>query len=145
MGPFGILYDELYFRYCQWVTPVPSSLDTLRRFPSADMIVDHACKWLATIGDQPFFLWLHLMDPHSPYYPKQEALTLTGLDAVMPTQACYLNSYWNRSDIGPRRLANRRDEIVGFTMRGSAGPMSNWGDSWSHCADRIDGMIASSR
>jgi arylsulfatase A-like enzyme len=114
MGPFGILYDELYFRYCQRVTPVASSLDALRRFPSADVIVDHACKWLASVGDQPFFLWLHLMDPHSPYYPKQEALTLTGLDAVTPAQARYLNSYWNRSDIGPRRLANRRDEIVGL-------------------------------
>ncbi len=48
MGPFGILYDELYFRYCQRVTPVASSLDALRRFPSADVIVDHACKWLAS-------------------------------------------------------------------------------------------------
>ena len=145
MGPFGILYDELYFRYCQRVTPVPSSLDALRRFPAADVIVDHACNWLASVGDQPFFLWLHLMDPHSPYYPKKEALRLMGRDAVMPAHARYLNSYWNRSDIGPRRFESRRDEIVAFTMRASAGPMSKCAGWWSHCADRIVGMTASSR
>jgi arylsulfatase A-like enzyme len=112
MGPFGVLYDELYFRYCQRVTPVPSSVDALRRFPAADAIVDHACNWLASTGDQPFFLWLHLMDPHSPYYPKNEAVRLMGHDPVTSAHARYLNSYWNRSDIGPRRFESRRDEVV---------------------------------
>ena len=44
MGPLGVVYDELYFRYCQRVTPVPDSLDALRRFPSADVIVHHAAN-----------------------------------------------------------------------------------------------------
>ncbi len=78
LGPLGMVYDELYFEYCQRVTPVADSLDALRRFPAADVIVDHACTWLASVGDAPFFLWLHLMDPHSPYYPKDAALTLMG-------------------------------------------------------------------
>ena len=52
------------------------SLDQLRRFPAADVMVDHARDWLTAIGGQPFFLWLHLMDPHSPYYPRQEGLEL---------------------------------------------------------------------
>ncbi len=112
MGPLGMVYDELYFEYCQRVTPVPDSLDALRRFPAADVIVDHACTWLASIGDAPFFLWLHLMDPHSPYYPKDAAVTLMGRGPVTPYQARYLNSYWNRSDLRPRRFARHRDEIV---------------------------------
>ena len=94
------------------MTPVADSLDALRRFPAADVIVDHACTWLASIGDAPFFLWLHLMDPHSPYYPKDAALTLMGQRPVTPYRARYLNSYWNRSDLGPRRFARHRDEVV---------------------------------
>ena len=112
LGPIGVVYDELYFRYCQRVTPLANSLDGLRRFPAADVIVDHARTWLSSIGDRPFFLWLHLMDPHSPYYPKDEALALMGRDSVTPSRARYLNSYWNRSDLGPARLARHRDEVI---------------------------------
>ena len=112
MGPLGIVYDELYFEYCQRVTPVPDSLDALRRFPAANVIVDHACKWLSSVGDSPFFLWLHLMDPHSPYYPKDAAFAGMGQEPVTPYRARYVNSYWNRSDLGPRRLQRARDEIV---------------------------------
>jgi arylsulfatase A-like enzyme len=114
LGPLGMVYDELYFEYCQRVTPVPDSLDALRRFPSADVIVDHTCTWLSSIGDAPFFLWLHLMDPHSPYYPKDAALTLMGQGPVTTYRARYLNSWWNRSDLGLRRVAHHRDEIVGL-------------------------------
>ncbi len=112
LGPLGFIYDELYFQYCQRVTPAATSLDTLRRFPSADVIVNQACQWLQSIGDRPFFLWLHLMDPHSPYYPKEDALALMGHEPVTPVRARYLNSYWNRSDLGPRRFARHRREIV---------------------------------
>jgi arylsulfatase A-like enzyme len=112
LGPLGMVYDELYFEYCQRVTPVVDSLDGLRRFPAADVIVDHACTWLASVGDAPFFLWLHLMDPHSPYYPKDAALRLMGQAPVSPYRARYLNSYWNRSDLGPRRFARHRDEVI---------------------------------
>ena len=112
MGPLGSVYDELYFQYCQRATPAASSLDALRRFPAADVMVDQACVWLKAIGDAPFFLWLHLMDPHAPYYPKDAALALMGHGGVTPSRARYLNSYWNRSDIGPSRLARHRDEVI---------------------------------
>lgn len=112
MGPLGVVYDELYFRYCQRVTPVPDSLDALRRFPAADVIVHHACEWLASSGEKPFFLWIHLMDPHAPYYPKDAALAMMGGAPVTPFRARYLNSFWNRSDLGPHRLVRHRDEIV---------------------------------
>jgi len=111
MGPIRIVYDELYFRYCQRATRVTTSLDGLRRFPAADVLVDEASRWVASVGDSPFFLWLHLMDPHSPYYPKEEALALLG-SAVTPSAAHYRNSYWNRSDLGAGRLAKRIDQII---------------------------------
>jgi arylsulfatase A-like enzyme len=112
LGPLGTVYDELYFQYCQRVTPVPDSIDALRRFPSADAIVDHACNWLASIGDAPFFLWLHVMDPHAPYYPKESAMELMKQSPVTPYRARYLNSSWNRSDLSRQRLASYREKIV---------------------------------
>ena len=112
MGPIGRVYDDLYFEYCQRVTPVPDSIDALRRFPSADVIVDHALEWLSSIGDAPFFLWLHFMDPHSPYYPKESAFLSFSNGPITPRRARYLNSYWNRSDIKTRRLGKFREEIV---------------------------------
>ncbi len=107
------LYDEVYFQYCQrWAIPPPKSLDSLRRFPSADRIVDQACSWLATVGKQPFFLWLHLMDPHAPYYPTQKALELMGWAQISAQRARYLNSFWQRSDLRPESLMRHRDEVI---------------------------------
>ena len=111
-GPLGAVYDELYFRYCQRVTPVPGTIEELRRFPAADVIVDEASTWLASIGDAPFFLWLHLMDPHSPYYPKQEALAEMGELALSPQRARYINSFWGRTDLSEGRLAGARDKVI---------------------------------
>lgn len=112
LGPVGIVYDELYFRYAQSVTPVPASIDALRRYPAADVMIDHACAWLASSGDRPFFLWLHLMDPHSPYYPKEAAPVLLGDRSPTPARARYLNDSWNRSNVGPRRVARYREQII---------------------------------
>ena len=112
-GSLGAVYDELYFQYCQRLaSPAVKSLDTLRRFPAADVMVDQARAWIASLGEGPFFLWLHLMDPHGPYYPTEKALDLMGSGPVTPFRARYLNSYWNRSDLGPKRLARHRDKVV---------------------------------
>jgi arylsulfatase A-like enzyme/thioredoxin-like negative regulator of GroEL len=35
----------------------------------ADEVVEHAAAWLAANGARPFFLWVHLYDPHFPYEP----------------------------------------------------------------------------
>lgn len=112
MGPLGILYDALYFEYCQRVAPVPTSLEAMRRFPAADVLVDDACSWVAATPDAPFFLWLHLMDPHSPYCPTNAALALMGEKPLTPFRARYVNSYWNRSDLSPRRLMRHRNEVI---------------------------------
>ncbi|HUL14547.1 MAG TPA: sulfatase-like hydrolase/transferase [Terriglobales bacterium] len=37
----------------------------------ADASVDHAIQWLAGQSAHPFFFWLHLYDPHSPYDPPE--------------------------------------------------------------------------
>jgi arylsulfatase A-like enzyme len=113
LGPAGAVYDELYFQYCQRLgTPAVNSFDALRRFPAADVIVDQARSWLASIGQAPFFLWLHLMDPHSPYYPAEKAFELMASRHITPFRARYLNSYWNRSDLGSKRFARHKDDVI---------------------------------
>ena len=108
-------YDEIYFRYCQYCQRKThtnnASLDALRRYPSADVIVDHAVSWLKENTGKPFFLWLHLMDPHAPYYPKTEALQLMGNNASTD-EAAYLNAYWNRGDLNVARLRKKCAEVI---------------------------------
>jgi arylsulfatase A-like enzyme len=113
LGPLGALYDEAYFQYGQRrAARTAGSLDDLRRFPSADVLVDQAGTWLNGIAGQPFFLWLHFMDPHSPYYPHVEALELMKEEGGSALRAHYLNAYWNRADIRPYRFAGHREEIL---------------------------------
>ena len=106
-------YDELYFWYCHFRSSRENlSMDKLRVYPAADVLLDHALSWLSSVGEEPFFLWLHLMDPHHPYYPPLEALSSLGISRMTPRRARFLNSYWNRGDIGARRLQRRREEIL---------------------------------
>ena len=109
----GSAYDEFYFRYCQLQSNgKDGSLDSLRRFPSADVIVERAINWLSENSGKPFFLWLHFMDPHAPYFPKPEALQMMGDGQITAREALYLNSYWARSRISQQRLYGKRDDII---------------------------------
>jgi hypothetical protein len=54
---------------------LPPALNTLihmtlqRKKAPADRLVDEALDWIASTGDRsPTFAWIHLMEPHSPYY-----------------------------------------------------------------------------
>jgi arylsulfatase A-like enzyme len=108
----GKLYNELYFRYCMRKAPATVSIETLRRFPDAGVLVDRAISWLATIDEQPFFLWLHLMDPHSPYYPRSDShKEFTGKE-IDPKRARFLNHYWNRSDLSPSDFLKKKADVV---------------------------------
>lgn len=53
-----------------------------RWYRTADEVVTAAEGWLEEVGDEPFFLWLHLSDPHEPYLekgaPPDMRLTLDG-------------------------------------------------------------------
>jgi len=108
----GAAYEELYFRYCQRrVARENISMDSLRRYPAAHIVIDQALSWLAKIGERPFFLWIHLMDPHHPYYPPEEALAALGTP-MSSQRARFLNSFWARENISVRRLRHYRDEVI---------------------------------
>ncbi len=106
-------YDELYFWYGQWCSRRQRpTMDRLRRYPAANILVDQACSWLSSLESTPFFLWLHLMDPHHPYYPPGEALSSLSSRSITARKACFLNSLWNRGDVGIKRLEPHREEIL---------------------------------
>lgn len=112
VSSLGRVYEELYFQYCQRLSaPAVESLDSLRMFPAADVLVDQAKAWLGSVATAPFFLWLHFMDPHGPYYPNEEGLRAIGHPKIAPRRARYLNAAWTRS-LGPARFQRYRQEIV---------------------------------
>lgn len=139
----GAAYDEIYFQYCQGsIVNDGASFDSLRRFPSADVIVDCAIAWLQKNSADPFFLWLHLMDPHAPYYPKAEALQEMGSELDL-SDARRLNSFWAREGLSSRRLHKKRRSVEALYDAGV-----RWADRqigrlakrlvelnlWEHCA-----------
>jgi arylsulfatase A-like enzyme len=107
------LYKELYFQYCARIIPAPAgTLGALQVFPSARALVKESQSWLESLEKRPFFLWLHLMEPHSPYYPPEDAFReLTGR-RLTASRARYLNAFWNRGDLDAAGLRRHRNEIV---------------------------------
>jgi len=105
-------YEELYFWYCRWRSAAENvSMDALRRYPAADAVVDQACAWLNGLAREPFFLWLHLMDPHHPYYPPEDASSALKAK-ISARRARFLNSFWNRGHVANRRLERYREEVI---------------------------------
>ncbi len=105
-------YEELYFWYGQCRSGAENvSMDALRRYPAAGTVVDQACSWLNGLAGEPFFLWLHLMDPHHPYYPPEDALSALE-SKISARRVRFLNSFWNRGHVPIRRLERYREEVV---------------------------------
>jgi len=126
----GAAYDEAYFQYCQRsIRNDGASFDNLRRFPSADVIVNCAVAWLQQNSAGPFFLWLHFMDPHAPYYPKAGVLKEMGSE-LDSSAARRLNSLWAREGLSPRRLHKNRRSVEALY------------DAGVHWADRQIGRLA---
>src|SRR5689334_18784824 len=59
---FAVYDDEM---------PKPDPGKPAGEFPErrAAAVVDRAIAWLGSQSAKPFFLWVHLFDPHSPYDP----------------------------------------------------------------------------
>ena len=111
-GPLDAAYDELSFQYgLRKARRSSFSFDQLRRFPAADFMVNKALDWLTGVST-PFFLWLHFMDPHAPYYPLEMGLRALALDRVDSMRACDLNSYWNRAELSLRRARKYRNKVM---------------------------------
>ncbi|HZU42527.1 MAG TPA: sulfatase-like hydrolase/transferase [Terriglobales bacterium] len=133
--PAGAVYDELYFQYCQSLASrSKNDMDQLRRVPAADVLVNQALTWMQSVAGQPFFLWLHFMDAHHPYYPPLEALSKMGRDDIDANRARYLNCFWDRADVDARRLLRHREDVVALYDAGI-----RWVDM--QLARLVDGLL----
>jgi len=58
---------DFYYDHFNFSRLAESNLDFMER--PANEVIDQALKWLAKPRQRPFFLWVHLYDPHHPYQP----------------------------------------------------------------------------
>jgi arylsulfatase A-like enzyme/Tfp pilus assembly protein PilF len=69
-GRFGLNQGfDTYFDYFDFSRLLESNLDLMER--RGDQVMDEALSWLKRNPRQPFFLWVHLYDPHHPYTPPE--------------------------------------------------------------------------
>lgn len=59
---FDFYYDHFDFNRLE-----DANLDLMKR--PGNVVVDQALQWLEANSGKPFFLWVHLYDPHTPYQP----------------------------------------------------------------------------
>jgi arylsulfatase A-like enzyme/Flp pilus assembly protein TadD len=65
---FGLNHGfDFYYDHFNFSRLSESNLDFMER-PAND-VIDQALMWLAKPRTRPFFLWIHLYDPHHPYKP----------------------------------------------------------------------------
>jgi len=60
---------ETYFDHFDFSRLLETNLDQMER--RGDQVMDNALNWLKRSSRQPFFLWVHLYDPHYPYNPPE--------------------------------------------------------------------------
>lgn len=91
--------------------------DDFRAHPLADASTEKAWRWIrdASSGSRPWFLWLHVMDPHWTYDPPAPWRTMFGPDDDRPA-AVYRDLAARRRTIGPIIFQNAMppDEIAAF-------------------------------
>jgi choline-sulfatase len=58
---------DFYYDHFDFSRLAETNLDLMER--PASQVVDQALTWLAKPRTKPFFLWMHLYDPHHPYKP----------------------------------------------------------------------------
>ena len=60
---------DTYFDHFDFSRLLEINLDQMAR--RGDVVVDEVLNWLKLYPRQPFFLWVHLYDPHHPYTPPE--------------------------------------------------------------------------
>jgi arylsulfatase A-like enzyme/Flp pilus assembly protein TadD len=58
-----------YFDHFEFSRLDEANLDSVKR--PGDQVIDNALAWLKAHPREPFFLWVHLYDPHYPYTPPE--------------------------------------------------------------------------
>ena len=80
----------------------------------AEETVNLALQWLASIGDEPSFVWIHLFDPHYPWEPPQPERERF-LTAPYDGEIAYVDRQVGRLIDGYRALGRWQNALVVLT------------------------------
>lgn len=128
---FDEFYDGLQFvestRLPETITNVYAKLTRLlRRFPyePAEAITKRAQSWLSDVRE-PFFLWVHYMDPHGPY--------------ALNRQLGYIDKYrserlWQKAVSSPEEVSSTERKKLKAAYRGEVGHTDE------HIGDLVDAL-----
>ncbi|MGD9904981.1 MAG: sulfatase-like hydrolase/transferase [Vicinamibacterales bacterium] len=103
---------DTYFDEFDLSEDVGPGLDAIQR--RGGVVVDRALAWLAEpAGDQPFFAWVHLYDPHAPYdAPAEFAARFPATrDGAYDAEIAYTDSQVGRL-LAALDAAGRRDDTL---------------------------------
>jgi len=106
---FGLNHGfDFYYDHFDFSRLAETNLDLMER--PADQVIDQALSWLATHRKKPFFLWVHLYDPHHPYKPpapfseQYKANLYDGEIAFADTQLARLLGYLKQQGLYQKTL-----------------------------------------
>jgi hypothetical protein len=72
----------------------------------AGEVVDRAVKWLEAQSGKPYFLWVHVYDPHIPYDPPDPSAKSTATGRT--TEIAYTDQQLGGSSMRPPGNRGRR-------------------------------------
>ena len=106
---FGLNHGfDFYYDHFDFSRLAESNLDLMER--PANQVIDQALSWLASHRKKPFFLWVHLYDPHHPYKPpapfneQYRANLYDGEIAFTDTQLARLLGYLKQQQLYQKTL-----------------------------------------
>lgn len=93
LRPFRLFPPEAYrlalFRIYRFLRQGQRSIDTTRR--GAADVTSSAIAWLERNGGRPFFVWVHLFDPHLPYEAPEQYATAADRQYSGPASGRWYN------------------------------------------------------
>jgi arylsulfatase A-like enzyme len=81
-----------------------------RPYAPADEINQHVLDWLdCRESETPFFMWVHYMDSHYPFYQDDKTLSAIGAESISTREQRRVNRLMNES---PERLSDNDVEVL---------------------------------
>ncbi len=94
--------------------PLGDQVDFDRVERPAEVVVSRALSWLGQQGEEPFFLWIHLFDPHDPYAaPEPYATRFKG--NPYDGEIAYVDAQLARLVSALKEKGLYRDSLIVFT------------------------------
>ena len=93
-GKFGL--NQGFSEYDDNLVGAAPTQDAIHRFRDGKLVVDSALAWLQKPRTKPFFCWVHLYDPHSPYDAHSEQFNKAFDDSPYDGEIAYTDALVGR-------------------------------------------------